>query len=276
MATYIVGDIQGCRASLERLLDLCRFDPGRDRLVCTGDLVARGPDSAGVLRLVRSLGASASSVLGNHDLHLLGLAQGIGKPGDGLADVLDAADAGELLAWLAEQPLAWRDPDTATLVVHAGVLPRWSADQTLALAAEAQAVLRDADARRRFLPRMYGNHPAHWDETLTGADRWRVVINALTRLRYCRADGSMDFHHKGAPGTQPAGLLPWFAVPARASRDTTLVFGHWSTLGRIEWPQWGVWGLDTGAVWGGPLTALRLDDRELFQVPGPTVRPARI
>lgn len=272
MATYVVGDIQGCCDALKRLLDFCRFDPERDQLVCTGDLVARGPDSPGTLRLVRGLGAAATAVLGNHDLHLLGLAQGIGKPGDGLADVLRGADAEDLLAWLATQPLAWRDAKTGTLVVHAGVAPQWSVADTLALAAEVEVVLRDADARALFLPQMYGNQPARWDAALAGPARWRFVINCLTRMRYCAADGSLDFRQKGAPGSQPPELLPWFALPGRASGGEPIVFGHWSTLGRIEWPQWRVWGLDTGCVWGGALTALRLDDRRIFQVPGAAER----
>ncbi|MFA5939837.1 MAG: symmetrical bis(5'-nucleosyl)-tetraphosphatase [Sinimarinibacterium sp.] len=268
MATYVVGDIQGCSDTLKKLLDRCGFDRVHDRLVCTGDLVARGPDSLGTLRFVRSLGRAATTVLGNHDLHLLGLAQGIGKPGDGLADILRAADADELLAWLAAQPLAWRDPESATLVVHAGIAPQWSVAQTLALAAEVENVLRDADARALFLPQMYGNRPPRWDEALTGPARWRFVINCLTRMRYCTADGSLDFHQKGAPGSQLPELQPWFALPGRASASTPIVFGHWSTLGQVEWPQWRVWGLDTGCVWGGALTALRLDDRRVFQVPG--------
>jgi bis(5'-nucleosyl)-tetraphosphatase (symmetrical) len=260
MSTYVIGDIQGCRDALQRLLDQCRFDPARDRLVCAGDLVARGPDSLGTLRLVRSLGDAATSVLGNHDLHLLALAQGLGRARDGLDAILHTADAAELLDWLATRPLAWHHDATATLVIHAGLAPQWTVADTLALAGEAQTVLADARARADFLPQMYGDGPARWDHALRGAARLRFVINCLTRARYCTAQGDFDFSHKGAPGSQPTGLLPWFAVPGRSSAGHRIAFGHWSTLGQVSWPAFRVWGLDTGCVWGGALTALRLED----------------
>lgn len=266
MATYAIGDVQGCLDPLKRLLDRCRFDPAADRLVFAGDLVARGPDSAGTLRFVRALGAGATTVLGNHDLNLLGTAQGHREPREGLERVVQAPDADELLDFVAGQPLAWHDAALDTLVVHAGLAPQWSVAQTLALAAEAATMLRDPAARAAFLPQMYGNEPERWDETLAGTERLRFVINCLTRARYCTPDGRFEFHEKGTPGKQPASLLPWFAVPGRASLDTRVVFGHWSSLGQIEWPQWRVWGLDSACVWGGSLTALRLDDARIFQV----------
>lgn len=267
MATYIVGDIQGCSEALQRLLDRCRFDPACDRLVCAGDLVARGPDSLGTLRFVRSLGAAATSVLGNHDLHLLALAQGIGKARDGLDALLHAPDAAELLHDLATRPLAWYHAATTTLVVHAGLAPQWSVNQALTLAAEAQAVLADAETRAAFLPRMYGNEPARWQDDLQGEARLRFIINCLTRARYCSVEGDFDFSEKGRPGEQAPHLLPWFAVPGRRSAGHRIVFGHWSTLGQVTWPEFQVWGLDTGCVWGGALTALRLDDDAILSTP---------
>lgn len=268
MATYAIGDVQGCIDPLRRLLDRLRFDPAQDRLVFAGDLVARGPDSAETLRFVRGLGPAATTVLGNHDLHLLGLSLGIGKPGDGLDAVLRADDAATLLDFVASQSLAHFDAASNTLIVHAGVPPQWTVAQTMALAGELEAILHDPQARAGLLPQMYGNEPMRWNPRLRGAQRWRFLINCFTRMRYCSDDGSLDLRQKGKPGSQPAALQPWFSLPDRASRGTPIVFGHWSTLGQVEWPEWNVWGLDTGCVWGGPLTALRLEDRHIFQVPG--------
>ena len=269
MPTYAIGDLQGCHDSLLRLLDAIRFDPAADRLWFVGDLVNRGPDSLGVLRFIRSLGDAAICVLGNHDLHLLALAEGYGRAhkGDTLDAVLAAPDRDELLAWLRGRRLAWREGDW--LMVHAGVLPAWSADDTLARAAEAEAVLQGAHYRE-FFAQMYGNAPIGWDERLIGVERLRVIVNAFTRLRYCTADGEMEFHHKGAPGTQPAGLMPWFQVPGRRSADVTCVIGHWSTLGLVNRP--GLVALDTGCLWGGRLSAIRLEDRQVLAVQCPQMR----
>lgn len=268
MPTYAVGDLQGCFDELQRLVEALKFNPQCDRLVFCGDLVNRGPKSLEVLRYVRSLGAVAVTVLGNHDLHLLAVAHG-GKPGrrDTLTEILAASDCEELLDWLMEQPLAWRDADTGTVVIHAGLVPQWSIDQALGLAGEAAAVISGREGRR-FFSRMYGDQPDRWDEKLRGLDRTRFVVNCLTRLRYCTADGQLDLRPKGAPGTQPASLMPWFTVPGRASRGTPIVFGHWSTVGRIAWPEERVHGLDTGCVWGGKLTALELGSGRIIQVPG--------
>ena len=269
MPTYAIGDLQGCQTALLRLLDELKFDPAADRLWFVGDLVNRGPDSLAVLRFVKNLGDAAICVLGNHDLHLLALAEGFGRAhkGDTLDEVLAAPDRDELLAWLRRQKLAWRDGDW--LLVHAGVLPGWSADDTLQRATEAEAVLRGPHYRD-FFAQMYGNAPVAWDESLQGVERLRVIVNAFTRLRYCTAAGEMEFHHKGAPGTQPAGWLPWFEVPGRKSADTTVIIGHWSTLGLINRPD--LIALDTGCLWGGRLTAVRLEDRQVVAVRCPQVR----
>lgn len=267
MPIYAVGDLQGCFDELQALLAVLRFDPQHDRLVFCGDLVNRGPKSLEVLRYVRSLGKAAVTVLGNHDLHLLAVAHG-GRPGrrDTLTEILAASDCDELLDWLIEQPLAWQDPDTGAVVIHAGLPPQWSVAQSLHLAEEASAVISGREGRR-FFSRMYGDSPDRWDDKLRGTDRTRFVVNCLTRLRYCTADGRLDLRPKGAPGSQPPALMPWFTVPGRASRGTQLVFGHWSTLGRVAWPEEQVYGLDTGCVWGGRLTACRLSDSRLIDVP---------
>lgn len=273
MSTYAIGDPQGCQTSLLRLLDEVKFDPAADRLWLVGDLVNRGPDSLAVLRFVKSLGSAAISVLGNHDLHLLALAEGYGRAhkGDTLDAVLAAPDRDELLAWLRQRKLAWREGDF--LMVHAGVLPGWTLDDTMQRAAEAEAALQGAHYRD-FFAQMYGNAPVAWDEDLQGIERLRVIVNTFTRLRYCTPAGEMEFHHKGAPGTQPAGWLPWFEVPGRRSAAATLVFGHWSTLGLVNRP--GLIALDTGCLWGGKLAAVRLEDRRAFAVPCPQMqRPGR-
>lgn len=267
MTTYAIGDVQGCHEELVALLEALEFDRARDRVILVGDLVNRGPNSLGVLRLVRDLGDAATTVLGNHDLHLLAVAHG-GRAGrrDTLTGVLAASDCDELLDWLARQPLAWCHEQTGYLFVHAGVPPQWTAEQTLALAAEASALIRGPDGPR-FFSRMYGDDPERWTDKLRVQDRTRFVVNCLTRLRYCHADGRLDLRPKGAPGTQAGDVMPWFAVPDRATRDTSMVFGHWSTLGRVHWPEHRVHGLDTGCVWGGRLTALALETGELIDVP---------
>jgi bis(5'-nucleosyl)-tetraphosphatase (symmetrical) len=231
-----------------------------------GDLVNRGPASAQVLRRLMAMGDAAQCVLGNHDLHLLAVAAGAGrlKPMDTLDGILQASDRPALLDWLRQQRLAiWGHK---VLSVHAGVLPSWSVTHTLALAAEVEAVLRGPDWRD-FLHHMYGNQPAAWRDDLTGADRLRVVVNALTRLRFCTADGQMEFAAKEGADAAPAGFMPWFDVPGRQTADVTVAFGHWSTLGLLK--RTDVWALDTGCVWGACLSAMRLSDdgrHELVQV----------
>ena len=259
MAHYLIGDVQGCNDALQRLLDTLAFSPSRDTLWLLGDLVNRGPDSAGVLRRLIGYGDAARCLLGNHDLHLLAVAHGVRPPhrGDTVADILQAADRAALLDWLRRQSLALRHVQAGEeiLMVHAGVLPSWDASKIIALAAELETVLRGPDLPD-FLQRMYGNEPAAWDEGLRGDARLRVIVNALTRLRFCTDDGVMEFATKEGAGAAPAGYRPWFEVPGRRTASVTVAFGHWSTLGRLQ--RRDVLALDTGCVWGGCLTALRL------------------
>jgi bis(5'-nucleosyl)-tetraphosphatase (symmetrical) len=256
MAVYAIGDVQGCLDPLQRLLERIRFDPARDVLWFTGDLVNRGPASLGVLRLVRALGASAVAVLGNHDLHLLAVAAAASKhkARDTFDDVLTAPDCDELLAWLRARPLLYHDPDLGALV-HAGLLPQWDIADARRLAREAETALAADTAG--FFEHMYGDLPDRWREDLSGPPRLRVIVNALTRLRFCDPGGRMDLRPKGAPGEQPSNLLPWFRVPDRRNRGVRVVFGHWSALGRYHGDN--VIGLDSGCVWGRTLTAVRLD-----------------
>lgn len=264
MATYAIGDIQGCFEALQHLLERVKFNKASDRLWLVGDLVNRGPQSLEVLRFVRSLGERAVTVLGNHDLHLVMQAEGCGRRSkeDTIAAVLAAPDRDELMAWLRACPLAYREG--GHLMVHAGLLPAWSADQAVALAEEVRLALL-ADDYRDFLANMWGSLPTAWQDELQGWDRLRVVVNAMTRMRFCTPQGEMDFRSKGPPEQASAGSLPWFQIPGRASADHTIVCGHWSALGlRLEH---NLMALDSGCLWGGALTAVRLEDREVFQLP---------
>ncbi len=263
MATYAIGDVQGCYDELRRLLDAISFDPAADRLWFTGDLVNRGPASLACLRLVRALGDCVTLALGNHDLHLLVLAEGFvsAHRGDTLDDVLAAPDRDELLLWLRSQALLHAEGEY--LLVHAGLLPGWTAAQARTLATEVESALCGADFRA-FCAAMYGNQPDQWHEGLTGYDRLRVITNACTRLRFCTADGRMEFAAKGDTAHAPPGFLPWFDVPGRASAQQTVVCGHWAALGLCI--RANLLAIDSGCVWGGALTAVRLDDRRVFQV----------
>ncbi|MEI7514186.1 MAG: symmetrical bis(5'-nucleosyl)-tetraphosphatase [Betaproteobacteria bacterium] len=267
MALYLIGDVQGCDAALARLLNEISFSPSRDTLYLLGDLVNRGPDSLGVLRRLMALKGAAHCLLGNHDLHLLAIAHGVRPPGRGdtLGAVLDAPDRRIVLGWLRQQSMALQLQVAGhnLLLVHAGVLPQWTCAQTLARAAEVEDVLR-APTYGSFLTAMYGNTPAQWSDGLRGAERLRVVVNALTRLRFCDAQGQMEFESKEGPGQAPAGFMPWFDVPGRRTAHDTVVFGHWSTLGPLN--RHDVVAMDTGCVWGGCLSALRLEPQ---QAPGP-------
>ena len=256
MATYAIGDVQGCHAELMALLDRIRFDPATDQVWFVGDLVNRGPRSLETLRTIRDLGYSAISVLGNHDLHLLAVAEGISrtKHRDTFGDILAAPDRDELLHWLRQRPLLHQGG--GFYLIHAGLPPQWDMDQAARLAQEAETALRSPEYRE-MLWHMYGNEPTRWDDHLAAWDRLRLIINCFTRLRYCTSDGDMEFRQKGRPGSQPSDLLPWFEVTGRRSAGANILFGHWSTLGFNA--SQNTYCLDTGCLWGGELTALRID-----------------
>lgn len=265
MAVYAIGDVQGCYHELLQLLETLRFDAARDRLWFTGDLVNRGSQSLEVLRFVKSLGERATVVLGNHDLHLLAVAAGTThlRPKDSFMDVLEADDRNSLLSWLQQRPLFHHDSHLGFTLIHAGLPPQWDLAVARTCAAEAERLLRGGDAGE-FFRQMYGDEPSQWRDDLDGMERLRFIVNCLTRLRYCDAQGRLVLRDKGAPGNQAAGVLPWFQVPGRKSAALKVIFGHWSTLGRYQGE--GVYSLDTGCVWGRSLTAMRLDDGEWFSV----------
>ncbi len=263
MATYAIGDVQGGYSQLRRLLDACAFEPSRDRLWLVGDLVNRGSESAAVLRFVKSLGERAITVLGNHDLHLLAVAGGATTPKDSdtLRDVLQAPDRDELLLWLRRRPLI--HVEGHYLMVHAGLLPPWTAERALSLAHEVETALRGRNWRS-FFGAMYGNRPDYWDDSLKGADRLRVIVNAMTRLRVATPEGTMDLSYSGNLEHIPEGLLPWFDLPDRMTEGITVVCGHWAALGLRLRDD--LIAIDTGCLWGGRLSAVRLEDRKVFQV----------
>lgn len=264
MATYVIGDVQGCFEPLQRLLDRMRFDPAADRLWLVGDLVNRGPRSLDVLRWARALGPAVTAVLGNHELHLLACAAGIRrlKGKDTLSDVLDAPDRDALVDWVAGWPFLHREG--RYVLVHGGLHPAWTAEEAEALAAEAAAALRHD--RHGFLATIQQPpQPPAWSPTLSGPERLRVIATALTGLRTCRRDGRMCVEFKGPPSEAPRGCQPWFEIEGRRSLDVVVHFGHWAALGLVETPT--AIGLDTGCVWGQALTARRLEDGRVFQVP---------
>jgi bis(5'-nucleosyl)-tetraphosphatase (symmetrical) len=263
MAIYVVGDIQGCYTEFEQLLKLIAFDTAQDQLWLVGDLVNRGPGSLPVLRRVKSLGDAAITVLGNHDLHLLAVAAGVAEQqrSDTLDEILHAPDRAELLTWLRQQRMLHVQGEH--VMVHAGLLPEWTVAQAQSLAREVEQALR-GDDYVTFLEKMYGNTPQQWDDELTGYKRLRVITNAFSRMRVCTAQGEMQYKFKGEVKDTPENYLPWFEVPGRASAQATVLFGHWSALGLLVRPK--VIALDTGCLWGGTLTAIRLQDRKLFQV----------
>lgn len=267
MATFAIGDLQGCYTSFHNLLNQISFTPSRDRLWLVGDLINRGPDSLKLLRWLMAHESSITTVLGNHDLHALAVHEGFipAHRKDTLTELLQAPDRAALFDWLRQQRLAHAEDDY--LLVHAGVLPQWDAKQTLALAAEVETQLR-GNNYRDFFRRMYGNRPTTWRDDLRGMSRLRIITNALTRLRVCTTDGKMNFEFKGELPDVPTALMPWFDIPARKSRNSTVIFGHWSALGLMLRDN--LIALDTGCLWGGKLTALRLEDRQVFQVPRAT------
>ena len=269
MATYAIGDVQGCYRELRSLLRACGFDARRDTLWFVGDLVNRGPSSLDVLRFVADLGERAQTVLGNHDLHLVASARGIRplRAKDTFQDVLDAPDGEELVDWLRERPVIHRDADRGFVMVHAGIAPAWTIDDALVHGAELSQALRAPD-HPRLLAGMYGNEPDKWRSSLTGLDRLRFITNACTRMRYCRRNGRLDFSETGSPGAQDPALAPWFTLRDARADGTRIVFGHWATL-QVDAAlsrELHVRHVDTGCVWGGSLTALRLEDDREFSV----------
>jgi bis(5'-nucleosyl)-tetraphosphatase (symmetrical) len=273
MSTYAIGDLQGCYYSFINLLEACGFNPKRDRLWLVGDLINRGPHSLAVLRWLREHSSCVTTVLGNHDLHALAVHEGFAElhRGDTLDELLAAPDRDALFDWIRLQSLAYAEDEY--LIVHAGLLPQWDAKQARQLAQEVESVLRGPNYRE-FLAHMYGNQPDRWNEALTGMNRLRIITNAMTRLRVCALDGQMEFRFKGEPRDIPEGYLPWFDIKNRKSKKDTLIFGHWSALGLLLRKR--LIGLDTGCLWGEKLTALRLEDRKLFQVPrAPQDKPAK-
>jgi bis(5'-nucleosyl)-tetraphosphatase (symmetrical) len=260
MSTYAIGDVQGCYDQLMRLLERAGYDERRDVLWFVGDLVNRGPQSLATLRFVKGLGDRQVTVLGNHDLAMLVVAAGSKKAhrSDTFGDILAAPDRDELLAWLRHQKLM--HAAGAWALVHAGLLPQWSIAQALARAGEVESALR-GPAHGEFLKEIYGNEPLDWRDDLAGYDRLRIVVNVMTRIRLVTPGGTLEFSHKLGPATAPAGYLPWYDHPARASRGTTVIFGHWAALGLLQRDD--VVCLDSGCVWGRKLSALRLEDRRL-------------
>ena len=264
MATYAIGDIQGCYDSLCRLLDRCAFNPAVDRLWLVGDLVNRGPRSLETLRLIKSFGPAALTVLGNHDLYLMMVAEGGAKfrgKDDTLQQIFDAPDCDELIDWLRHQPLCYTEDEYC--LVHAGLLPQWTAHRARALSLEVEAIMQGPEYRE-FILNLWGSEPAAWSDVLTGWPRLRVIVNAMTRLRFCTPKGVMEFKTKGKLSKAPSGHLPWFDVPKRRSADAVMVTGHWSALG-LQIKR-NLLALDSGCLWGGQLTALRLEDRKIIQV----------
>ena len=269
MSLYLIGDLQGCDAALAQLLEKIDFSPSIDTLYFLGDLVNRGPDSLAVLRRLSTLGDAAQCLLGNHDLHALGVWQGVRQPGigDTLHQLLAAPDCAVLMNWLRHRVMAIEAH--GWLMVHAGVLPQWTVQQTLALAGELEKQLRGPDLRE-FLAHLFGNQPLQWHDSLQGIERSRVVVNALTRLRFCTASGQMEFSIKGGQADAPPGYMRWFEVPERQTVKQPTAFGHWSTLNAGQSLHHNTLALDTGCVWGGCLTAARLGRRagefELIQL----------
>lgn len=269
MADYVIGDVQGCFEPLQRLLDYIHFDESSDRLWFVGDLVNRGPDSLAVLRLIKNLKRPPRVTLGNHDLHLLNLLFG-GNPwrnnDDTLNEILTAPDAQALGHWLRQQPILYYDLELNTVMCHAGIAPIWNLTQAIAYAQELEQILK-TDSYLNFLTHMYGNDPNSWSEELTDLPRWRIICNYFTRMRYCNAQGQLQLSFKGTIEQAPKGFYPWYAIPNRIEIQPDIVFGHWAALnGQCPHPK--IYALDTGCVWGGRLTALRLQDKQYFSVSG--------
>ncbi len=274
MAVYAIGDVQGCFQQLLELLDKIKFNADRDRLWFAGDIVNRGPDSLETLRFVRSLGDNAITVLGNHDLHLLAIAHGRGKQGrkDTVNDILEAPDRDRLLDWLIHRPLMHYDKKRDTCLVHAGIYPAWPVKDALVYASEVEAMIQ-SNKSHEFFQHMYGDKPPKWSDRLRGWDRLRFITNVFTRMRYCDTKGRLTLREKGSPEKQPPGIVPWFQVKNRRHQNTRIIFGHWSTLKNPHIEN--LFPLDTGCLWGGQLTAIKVNSKmdEFIQVKCPQSQP---
>ncbi len=273
MATYLIGDVHGCYRELRQLLNQVNFDANQDILWLTGDLVARGPDSLEVLRFVKSLGSALKLVLGNHDLHLLGVFAKISrnKPKDKLNELLNAPDADELINWLRRQPLLQVDEEKKIVMAHAGITPQWDLATAKKCAREVEAIL-SSDSYPLFINSMYGDMPNNWSPELTGLPRLRFSTNAFTRMRYCFPNGQLDMICKDKPENAPAPLKPWFDLPSQLPNDYSIIFGHWASLEGKGTPE-NIYALDTGCCWGGVLTCLRWEDKRYFIQPSLTQLP---
>ena len=273
MSTYAIGDVQGCYSTLLTLLKKINYQPEKDFLWFSGDLINRGPESLAALLFIKQLvdAGKALIVLGNHDLHLLAVAENFQSlhPEDTIQDILDSKHKEELLHWLRQQPLCHYDPQLNFFMVHAGLIPAWSIADAVRFSAEVSAVLQDENIYRDFLKNMYGDAPKQWSEQLTGIPRWRFIVNVCTRLRYCTATGELSLKDKGVLGSQAANTLPWFSIPQRQSKQDRIIFGHWAAL----YPAWGqvisptLFPIDSGCIWGNGMTALCLETCEYFWVP---------
>ena len=270
MSTYAIGDIQGCYTELQNLLNEINFNEKNDQLWFAGDLVNRGPKSLQTLRFIKSLGASAKIVLGNHDLHLIAASKNI-RPisnKDTIKEILTADDADELINWLKSRPLLFTDTDLGFTMVHAGIAPQWSLDAAKNFAKECESILQN-EKIDDFLMHMYGDTPNIWSDSIEGYARQRFIINCFTRIRFCTINGTLDLDVKVAPGSQKKSLIPWYALPNRKTIDNKIIFGHWSTIhlgSENNFKKYNVYPIDTGCLWGGQLTAMRLDDEKIFSV----------
>ena len=270
MSTYAIGDIQGCYTELQNLLNEINFNEKNDQLWFAGDLVNRGPKSLQTLRFIKSLGASAKIVLGNHDLHLIAASKNI-RPisnKDTIKEILTADDADELINWLKSRPLLLTDTDLGFTMVHAGIAPQWTLDAAKNFAKECESILQN-EKIDDFLMHMYGDTPNIWSDSIEGYARQRFIINCFTRIRFCTIDGALDLDIKVAPGSQKKSLIPWYALPNRKTIDNKIIFGHWSTIhlgSENNFKKYNVYPIDTGCLWGGQLTAMRLDDEKIFSV----------
>lgn len=277
MATYIIGDLQGCYDELQKLLKRIEYQPNIDELWFAGDLVNRGPKSLECLRFVKNLGAKSKMVLGNHDFHLLAAYSGVEKflsKSDTLDDILNAPDVDELMDWLRQQPLMVRHDFLPLVMVHAGIPPQWTINEALAFANEVTNSLKQSDWQDQIRNELFGSEPSEWQVTLTGWDRLRYIVNAFARMRYCGVLGKLEFSQKGKPEKNSTEYQPWFTWPNRKNKDHEIFFGHWSTLGAMD--AYNIHTTDTGCLWGGKLTAYCLETQKRHTVNCPqTCQPKK-